>query len=605
MKFKLLFLYIIICAGLFYPQEYQYAIISDIKFGAPNSESQLKRIVDNINLREEIKFVVVTGDATLKGRDNEFTEVSKILDKLKVDYYPVSGINDMKYSSSGGSLAKELWEDDKFVLEVGNTSKHIGLNDFSPWRSKGHFSIEDLKWLDTVITSTTAGEEVYLYSSVPLTEKNIGNWYEVPNRLSNKNWRALFYPAQQNKIFPETSPPSVEIKPSITKENNWNYTLVNNKTDSLFFYEISKDTLQKLWGALSKSDTSNNITTIDSSGFINYSADILWQKDLQKEMYAPVLVTEDKIFTTSFNGEINCFDLDGNIIWTHQLERTVLSGFVREKDLVLIGTYEGDLFSLNANNGNVVQVMGVGEPITSQLVTADVHYNDTDTKGVVAATSNGSLYFYEIFSFELIWMNNSSKEMIETKPLVLKDKILFTAHDAYLYNIDLNSGVLNWKWSARNSSNLSSPVTNGKYVFVSSPDKYITAIDLLQGTPAWRKNEHRGYESLNITNDNQKLLIKSLNEYFVIADASTGKGEKKIKCGFGNDPNPSTILEINNDYLFGTGDGMIYRVDKNSKCTPVLFMGNARITTLQSVGDNLVAAANCDGKIVLFKLKQD
>ena len=446
---------------------------------------------------------------------------------------------------------------------------------------------------------------MYFYSSVPFNEKNIGNWYEVPNRLSTKNWRALFYPAPQNKIIPETSPPTVEIRPSLTKENNWNYTLVDNRTDSLFFYEISKDTLQILWGALGKSETINNITTIDSSGFINYSADIVWQKDLQKEMYAPVLVTEDKIFTASFNGEINCYDLDGNLIWTHQLDRTVLNGFAREKDLLLIGTYEGDLFSLNANNGNVVQVIGVGEPITSQLVTADVHYNDKDTKGVVAGTSNGSVYFYEIFSFELIWMNNSSKEMIETKPLVLKDKILFTARDAYLYNIDLNSGVLNWKWSARNSGNLSSPVTNGKFVFVSSPDKNITAIDLLQGTQVWRKNEHRGYESLNITNDKKKLLIKSISDYFVIADASTGKGDKKIKCGFGNDPNPSDILEINNEYLFGAGDGVIYRVDKNSKCTPLLYMGNARITTLQSVGDNLVAAANCDGKIVLFKLKQD
>jgi outer membrane protein assembly factor BamB len=234
-----------------------------------------------------------------------------------------------------------------------------------------------------------------------------------------------------------------------------------------------------------------------------------------------------------------------------------------------------------------------------------VHYNDKDTKGVVAATSNGSVYFYEIFSFELIWMNNSSNEMIETKPLVLKDKILFTARDAYLYNIDLNSGVLNWKWTVRNSGNLSSPVINGKFVFVSSTDKNITAIDLLQGTQVWRKNEYRGYESLNITNDKQKLLIKSISDYFVIADASTGKGDKKIKCGFGNDPNPSDILEINNEYLFGAGDGVIYRVDNNSKCTPVLYMGNARITTLQSVGDNMVAAANCDGKIVLFKLKQD
>ena len=605
MKFKLLFLYIIIYAGLFYPQEYQYAVISDIKFGAPNSEAQLKLIVDNINLREEIKFVVVIGNTTLKGRDNEFTEAHKILNKLKVDYYPVLGFTDMKYSPSGGSIAKDLWEDDKFTLEVGTTSKHIGMNDFSPWRNRGHFSVEDLKWLDTVEASANQGEELYYYSSVPVNEKNIGNWYEVPNRLGTKNWRAIFYPTVQNKINPQTSPPTVEIKPSLNKESDWNYTLVDNRSDSLFFYEISKDTLQEVWGALSKSETINYIAPTDSSGFINYSADILWQKDLQKKIYAPVLVTVDKIFTASFNGEINCYDLDGNLIWTHQLDRTVLSGFVREKDLVLIGTYEGDLFSLNANNGNVVQVIGVGEPITSQLVTADVHYNDIDTKGVAAGTFNGNVYFYEIYSFELIWMNNSSKEMIETKPLVLKDKILFTARDSYLYNIDLNSGVLNWKWSARNSSNLSSPVTNGKFIFVSSPDKNITAIDLLQGTQAWRKNEYKGYESLNISNDKQKLLIKSLSDYFIIADASTGKGDKKIKCPFGNDPDPSTILELNKEYLFSAGDGVIYLIDKTFKCTPVLYLGNARITTLQSVGDNLIAAANCDGKIVLFKLKQD
>ena len=605
MKFKLLFLYIIISAALIYPQEYQYAVISDIKSGSANSEEQLKQIVDNINLHDEIKFVVVIGNVTLKGRDNEFTEAGKILNKLKVDYYPVLGFNDMKYSSSGGSMAKDLWEDDKFVLEVGTSSKHIGMNDFSPWRNTGHFSIEDLKWLDTVATTASEGEELYYYSSVALSEKNIGNWYEVPNRLSAKNWRAIFYPAQQNKIFTETSPPTVEIRPSVNKENNWNYTLVDNRTDSLSFYEISKDTLKEFWGALSKSDTIKAIPIKDLMPDINYTADIVWQKDLQKEMYAPVLVTEDKIFTASFNGEINCFDLDGNLIWTHQIGRTVISGFVREKDLVIIGTHEGDLFSLNANNGNIVQVIGVGEPITSQLVTADVHYNDIDTKGVIAGTANGSVYFYEIFSFELIWMNNLSKEMIETKPLALKDKILFTAHDSYLYNIDLNSGVLNWKWSARNSSNLSSPVTNGKYVFVSSPDKNITAIDLLQGTQAWRKNEYRGYESLAITGDKHKLLIKSLSDYFIIANSATGKGDKKIKCPFGNEPDPSCILEINDGYLFSGSDGEIYHIDKTFKCTNAAYLGNARITTLQSAGDNLIAAANCDGKIVLFKLKKD
>jgi outer membrane protein assembly factor BamB len=605
MKFKLFILHIIICTGLFYPQEYQYAVISSIKFGTPNSEFQLKQIVNSINLREEIKFVVVIGDMTLKGRDNEFAEANKILSKLRVDYYPVLGFTDMKYSSSGGSIAKELFEDDKFTLEVGTGSKHMGMNNFSPWRTRGHFSVEDLKWLDTVVNTSGAGEELYYYSSVPLNEKNIGNWYEVPNRFSGKNWRAIFYPAQQNKINMETSPPIVEIKPSLNKDSKWNYTLIDNRADSLLFFQISEDTLQEFQGALNKADAVNNITKADSSGFINYDADVLWQKDLQKEMYATVLVTDDKIFTASFNGEINCYDLDGNQIWTHNLERTVLSGMAREKDLVLIGTIEGDLFSLNANNGNVVQVIGVGEPITSQLVIVDVHYNDKDTKGVIAATSKGSVYFYEIYSFELIWMNNSSREMVDTKPLALKDKILFSPRDANLYNIDLNSGVLNWKWTVKNSGNLSSPVTNGKFIFVSSPDKNITAINLLQGTQEWRKNEHKGHESLNISSDNKKLLIKSLSDYFVIADASSGKGDKKIKCPFGYDPDPSTILEINNEYLFGAGDGVVYRIDKSFKCTPVIYLGNSRITTLQSVGENAIAAANCDGKIVLFKLKQD
>ncbi len=272
---------------------------------------------------------------------------------------------------------------------------------------------------------------------------------------------------------------------------------------------------------------------------------------------------------------------------------------------LLIGTYEGDLFSLNVNNGDVVQVIGIGEPVTSQLVTADIHYNDTDTKGVIAGSASGSVYFYEVNSFEQIWVNNLTNEMITTKPLPLKGKILYTARDGMLYNIDINSGVLNWKWSAKNTYSLSSPLTNGKYVYVSSADKNVSAIDLLRGKSEWRRNEHNSNESIILSNNQQKLLIKSLSDYFIIADAATGKMERKIKCGFQNDSDPSDILQINNQILFGTGSGLVYLIDKNYKPEPLLFLGNARITTLQTADNNLIAAANCDGKIVIFKLKQD
>jgi outer membrane protein assembly factor BamB len=602
MKFKLLFLFILIAKCIISPQGYKYAIISDIKCGSQGSEDQLKNIVGNINSRQEIKFVVVVGNATLSGKDKEFLAVKKILDNLKVDYYPVPGFNDMKYSPSGGSKSKELWEDDKFSFEVSKQFRHIGINNFSPWMNKGHYSIEDLHWLDTVLTATGNNEEVYFYSSCPIDEKNIGNWYEITNRLENKNLRAIFYPGLQNKITRESSVPQVIVRPSITKEQEWNYTVVENGTDSLRFYQISRDTLQELWGSLGKTDKTI-VARVDSTGFINYSAEILWQKEMQKEMYAPVLATEDKIFTASFNGEVTCFDLKGDTIWQHHLDRTVLNGFVRVKDLLFIGTYEGDLFSLDVNTGQVIQVIGIGEPITSRLVIADIHYNDTDTKGIIAGTANGNVFFYEVYLFEQIWVNNSSNEMITTNPLPLKEKILLTSRDGTLYNLDINSGVLNWKWSAYNSNPLSSPVTNGKNVFVSSTDRFISSIDLLRGETAWRKNDHNSNESLILSNDKQKLLIKSLNDYFIIADAGTGRLDKKIRCGFGTDPDPSDVIQIKNQILFGAGNGVIYRIDKNYKSQPLLYLGNARITTLTPAGNNLIAAANCDGRIILFKLK--
>jgi outer membrane protein assembly factor BamB len=604
MKSKLLVLFIIISTCIAFPQEYKYAVLSEIRYGSPGSEEQLKSIVDNINSRTEIKFVVITGNTTRDGKDEQFTGAKKILDKLKVDYYPVSGFTDMKKNASGGSKDKELWEDDKFALDVAGNAKHIGMNDYSPWRTKGHFSIEDLLWLDTVITSAKPNEEFYFYSSCPLEEKNIGNWYEALNRFSDKNLRAVFYPASENKILLDSPIPKVLTKPSVTKELGWNYTLVDNSTDSISFFEIFRDTGMVYWGSLSKT-IPTQIAKIDSTGFINYNADIVWQKDLQKKMYAPVLITQDKIFTASFEGEITCFDLTGNIIWEKHLERTVLSGFTRVNDLLLVGTYEGDLFSLNANNGTVVQVIGIGEPITSQLVTADVHYNDSDTKGVIAETAAGNVYFYEVNSFEQIWVSRQSTEMITTKPLALKEKILYTAKDGILYNIDINSGVLNWKWSAKNSYHLSSPFTDGKNVYISSADKSVTAIDLLRGRSAWRRNEHNADESIILSSDQQNLLIKSQSDYFIIADASTGKMEKKINCGFQTDPDPSDILQVNSNILFGAGSGIVYSINKNYRPSPLLFLGNARITTLQSADNNLIIAANCDGKIVIFKLKQD
>ena len=109
--------------------------------------------------------------------------------------------------------------------------------------------------------------------------------------------------------------------------------------------------------------------------------------------------------------------------------------------------------------------------------------------------------------------------MIETKPLIFENKLIFGSWDGYLYCVDARSGVMIWKWTEDKDFYFSPaaclPVTDGDNVYITSPDKYVTAIDLLLGRTVWRKN-YNAWESIGITSDRKNLLIKSAKDKFFI-----------------------------------------------------------------------------------------
>lgn len=68
---------------------FKFAFISDTHIGSPNggAEEDLRRTVADINQMKGLDFVVITGDITELGKDEEIRLAKRILDSLHIKYY--------------------------------------------------------------------------------------------------------------------------------------------------------------------------------------------------------------------------------------------------------------------------------------------------------------------------------------------------------------------------------------------------------------------------------------------------------------------------------------------------------------------------------------
>ncbi len=608
---KIIFFFLLLLSYQIHSQTYKYAIVSDLREGDKKSADNISKIISDINSNNEISFAVVLGNLTENGNTQELDSAKQILSSLKLPYFIIPGNNDLKGSDYGLIHFNELWKDDKFFYKKDNDI-HIGLNSSITLNGKrGHFSPENLEWLNEVLNDSVKNisdnSSIILYLSNPLN-KVIDNWFMLTNILCDYKLKSVFMSdGKTNRILNFNGIPGAAVPPVLGEAKYPDYFLVESNKDSLIIskIELGRNRSEKIWDVISQ-EKNKTINKIDSLQFIDYTNSVLWNKELNENIPASIETSGGKVFAASKDGNIFCFDSDGNKLWEYSTGETIISKPAAEGDILLVATLEGDLFSINSNNGNVIQVIGIGEALTSQLITVDAENQGSKTKGVIVGTSNGNMFCYDIYTLENIWENNSAKSVIETLPLYIKNRIMYGSKDGFLYCIDARSGILNWKWKDKNSNySLAGcrPVSNGKYIYISASGNYVYAIDLLLGTTIWKTKNYESWESIGISNDTEKLFIKGLNNFYIIS-SNTGKLIKEVKIDYGEDTSPIQPIEWNNKILFGAENGNIYLIDQKYNWEKLFFAGTAKLNNIMHIKEYIFLVSNIDGKIISFTIKQ-
>jgi len=353
---------------------------------------------------------------------------------------------------------------------------------------------------------------------------------------------------------------------------------------------------------LFKGDKSNVSFIAD----LNFFAEKVWEVDFNEETTTDLIVSEDKIFINFSGGLVYCLDFEGKEKWAAEIFGNVHNNSVHYKDLFLSVTDEGDLYSINANNGDVLQVIGIGENITSDLSLVDLASNGYESKGVVFGTSEGNIFCYDIFSFEIIWKLKISGAPIISKPLVTGDKIIFTDTSFSNYSVNSNMGILIWKFEQNNSEQIEledSPLSDGKYVFTISPSGEIIAIDLLLGKKIWLTNKLNALHKFYLSRDKQRLLTINSKGEMIYVSAKDGNEITRI------DLKKSSLIDFHitepdDLILAGFSDGSVQKLSVDGQLSEILIQDNVSVSSIKVIRPDKIVLSKLNGKLLLYKIRK-
>ncbi|HCY76393.1 MAG TPA: hypothetical protein DHV28_10770 [Ignavibacteriales bacterium] len=358
--------------------------------------------------------------------------------------------------------------------------------------------------------------------------------------------------------------------------------------------------------SLSASIQEGNYAPIDS---ITHTKDStiqsVWEIKNTNFSSTDILLSSNWIYFTLDSGQIYCYDFSGKEKWMNEVQGFIPNNSVLYKDLFLAGTEEGDLYSINSNTGDVIQVVGIGENITTGLLLIDITSSNIKSKAVVLGTSDGNIFCYDAFTFELLWSKNISTSPIISTPLFQNDKLLFISANSSLYNVNPKTGSLNWKYEFVENQNLKRinyPLSDGINIFSLTPDGNLIAFDLLLGKKIWSSNTKGAINQFYISSDKQRLFLIDNKGLMTICNSKNGKEIGKIDFKK-TEIFTFVMAENKNSTLVGFSDGSLYTFDSNFFPVELISPDQIPITSINVIDKNEFIVKDVNGKITLYKVE--
>lgn len=605
---RILFLLFLFPFTLF-SQNFKFAQVTDTHVGGATGADDLRRTVLDLNQQQGIDFVILSGDVTEFGSDEELALAKQILDSLNLPLYVIPGNHDSNWSESGANSFRKVFGAETFFFEHKGI-QFIGTTSGPNMRmSPGQVPRENLVWMDSVFKANPdQGKPLIAINHYPL-DSSLNNWYENINRIKTRNVQlALCGHGHNNHLYDWEGIPGVMSRSNLrAKEEVGGYNIITISPDSVFF-QVRKPQVatENYWLKLPlqkiNPNASDNVKRPNYDLNKNSLAKVVWEYEDHGDIGAGISTDGRSMFTANTVGEVYALDLkSGQKEWSFKTGGKVYSTPAYHKGVVIVGSSDHFIYGLNAKTGELVWKIEANKAVLGSPAVAK-------GKAYIGA-SDGIFRAIDVKSGKTIWTFDQVKGYVSTLPTLADGKVIFGSWQNGFYALDQKSGRLIWEWSNGHANRMFSaaacyPVVVNNRVFVVAPDRFMTAIDLKTGKTVWRekKDDYRVRESMGLSKDKKLVLAKTMDGELIgvpnNADNMDISWKAKLKLPYELAP---TAIYSNSKYIFVPSDkGLLTAVDPKSGETAWQYkISNGMINPPLVLKDRVVVST-MDGKIVML-----
>ncbi|MEO7768809.1 MAG: PQQ-binding-like beta-propeller repeat protein, partial [Ferruginibacter sp.] len=365
-QIKLLILWLLLVPFIAKAQHkpFRFAFISDTHINSSNEvpEEDLRRTVRDINSMTDIAFVVITGDITEMGTNEELKLAKQILDSLDIPWYIIPGNHDTGWSESGGVMFSTVFGNDKFMFEY-NGIQFLGCASGPYVRmSDGHVPRDAVNWLKTTLKHISPGQPVIFFNHYPVNDA-LDNWYEITDLLRKHNtWAVLCGHGHSNKAMNFEDIPGVMGRSNLrAREDIGGYNLVNVRNDSIVFTERKpgRETLKSWTGVKIETkqyDVKKHFNRPDYS--VNKEYNVVktkWEFSSDANIISTPVVTRGRVIVGNQKGVLTCFALkDGKQRWSFATGAAIFSSPAVSGANVVFGSGNGYVYCVDSSTGKLI-----------------------------------------------------------------------------------------------------------------------------------------------------------------------------------------------------------------------------------------------------------
>jgi outer membrane protein assembly factor BamB/predicted phosphodiesterase len=588
----------------------RFAWLSDTHVGSDTGARDLAAAVGELNRRQDLDFVILSGDITEMGSTLELTSARAILDSLRPPLYIIPGNHDTKWSESGLTAYPRLFGPERFLFFKGGFA-FLGLHQGPRMRmADGHFAPEDLRWADSALARVREARlPLFVVSHYPL-DSGICNWYTLLDRLKEVDTRyVLTGHGHRNRIDSCEGIPALMGRSLLRgSESTGGYNLVEISGDSITATELRiGDPAGHRWFAgllavpsrLAGSRPPQRPDFTVNSRYPNVVP--LWKRNTGFTIAAAGAVSDSMVVVADVSGTVYGFRLsDGFAVWTFKAGGAVYGAPMASGHMVVFTTADSAVIALDVKTGGLLWRIQTGAPNVAAPTISD--------NTVFVGGSDGTFRALDAVTGSLKWSFDSLAGFVETRPAVYGHTVLFGAWDEHLYALDRQTGKVRWTWKGEHAGRLYSPaacwpVAAYGRAFIVAPDRMMTAIDINTGNVVWRSGAHQVRESIGISSDGERVYVRTTRDSLLALD-SRSPGPRVVwgtNLGFGYDINSAMPVESGGIVYYGTKNGAIYAVqDKDGSLIWEHRIAGVPVNTITPVGARKLLVTTFDGEIVLL-----